>query len=416
MKRWFLLSSVFCLSAFGQSGPALVADFKSMLTKQKITPVTEQAFCYDQNGVGGYQVDKLQRIASVTKLITTLLASENLDLNKRYVTKLYVSGDRLHIEGSRDPYFEEEKLLLLMEALNALKYKSFKRVTFNSDFIFTDAALSSHMDITPEHTRQRLAFYFNTANAKTIKNVWLVTANFAKEEGITLDRTVTPSLSAATITLSNTNPLKDLNPIIYEHKSRPLHELLKSMNVQSKNIVAQNVFVEAVRVRTLFTTLGALGFDKATYSLYNGSGLPLKTTKVRYDNLASCKMVLKTISQLENSLVKHKLVLSDVVAVNGGVDLGSFRDRFSTQSSTHGAVISKTGTIATASALAGVLSINGSVPFAILNHTVSSATARSFQDQFVARLFHHLGEATPVIYEKIQIFPWDDSDFLQAAY
>ena len=66
-----------------------------------------------------------------------------------------------------------------------------------------------------------------------------------------------------------------------------------------------------------------------------------------------------------------------------------------------------------ASTLAGVLLIGEEVPFAILNQTSDVASAKKFQDSFVERLFHHLGEPTPMVYSKISIFPWDGSDFLE---
>lgn len=106
------------------------------------------------------------------------------------------------------------------------------------------------------------------------------------------------------------------------------------------------------------------------------------------------------------------MILSDIVAVNGGEDLGSFRDRFKDYPETHEAVISKTGTLMHSSTLAGVLLINGKVPFAILNHTTSTSNAKKFQDSFVSRFFYHLGEATPMDYSKISIFPWDGTSAL----
>lgn len=418
MKSLLFLLTLTSFSAFAQPLPALVADFKSMLLKSKISPIAEQTFCFDQAGIQGYQVDKMQRIASLTKLITTYFASETLDLNKQFETKLYISGDHLHIEGSRDPYFEEEKLLLLMEALNELKYLKFETVTFNADFIFSDAALSSHMDITPAHTRARLAFYFNPSNAKLIKNTWLAVAQFAKEEGIVLDKTKIPSLQATTIKLSDVNPLVDSAPTILSHKSRPFKDILKSMNVQSKNIVAQLVFLEASRVMSLDAFTASVGIPKTTYKIYNGSGLPVKTSSARYDNWATCKTLLQVIKGLSTSVsIRHNLILSDVLAVNGGSDLGSFRDRFLKQPETHEAVLSKTGTVINTSSLAGSLMIaDTEVPFAILNHAANAPLARTFQDQFVARLFHHLGQPTPLVYAKIQIFPWDQSEFLEFDY
>lgn len=399
-------------SAQAQNPAGLVTDFKSLVKKHGISPITEQAFCYEQDGVQGYQPLKLQRIASVTKIITTLFASETLDLHKTFKTKLYIAGDRLHIEGERDPYFEEEKILLLMQALNDRGYKSFKSVTFDSNFLFSDAALSSHQDLPPSHTKSRLSFYFNPSNQKSIRAAWLATAKFAREEGVEIDTAVTPSLKALSVTHTVQNPLKDLAPTVLVHDSLPLHRILKSMNVMSKNIVAQNVFLEAKRVQALDKVLSRFAIPTASYKIYNGSGLPLKTSKARYDNLATCKSILDVLKGLSQSLGRHNLELVDVMAINGGKDLGSFRERFLNQPETHEAVISKTGTIMHASSLAGVLMIDGEVPFAILNHTSNTSMARKFQDVFIARMFENLGSATPLVYEKISIFPSDSDEFL----
>ncbi len=184
----------------------------------------------------------------------------------------------------------------------------------------------------------------------------------------------------------------------------------------SKNFVAQNVFLEAGRVKKFETLMTEKGIDKKSYLIKNGSGLPIKTANTRTDNLASCRMVIKIVELLSKSLKKHNLQLSDVVAVNGGKDLGSFRERFLNYPETHEAVLSKTGTLMHSSTLAGVLMIGQEVPFAVLNHTTKVTNAKKFQDSFVARLFHHLGESTPMDYTKISIFPWDGtSEILEAS-
>jgi len=152
-------------------------------------------------------------------------------------------------------------------------------------------------------------------------------------------------ITATTVAFSDVNPLAALSPSVYTHKSKQLHAILKSMNVMSKNIVAHNLFLEAGRVKKFETLMTEKGIDKNSYIINNGSGLPIKGTK-RYDNWASCRTVIKVIELLSQSIQKHKLELSDIVAINGGEDLGSFRDRFLNQPETHEAVISKTGTVA----------------------------------------------------------------------
>jgi D-alanyl-D-alanine carboxypeptidase/D-alanyl-D-alanine-endopeptidase (penicillin-binding protein 4) len=401
--------------AWAQDSSALIDDFKSMLPKYQVSPISEQAFCYrSEKGVGGYQLDKLQRIASVTKLITTFHASEVLDLHKTYTTKIYIGQNRLHIEGSKDPYFEEEKLLLLMQNLNDLGYSNFDEVTFDRNFLFYDIVLQSFEVITPNHTRQRLTTYLNGSNAKLIRTKWLEAYKFAKEEGVEINTLITPRIDASRVSISDINPLLGLSPVVLTHRSKPLHAILKSMNVMSKNHVAQNMYLEANNLKKLDLLMTELDIDKKSYQIYNGSGLPVKTSNSRKDNLMSCRTVLSIIDLLSESVKKQNLTVSDLVAVVGGKDLGSFRERFLIYPETSDSIMAKTGTLKHASSLAGYLLIGEKVPFAVLNHTTNISSAKKFQESFVMRLFHHLGQPTPIEYFKLSIFPWDGlSDFLQ---
>lgn len=394
----------------------LTQDFKGLIQRNKIGALNEQAYCLSDKGVvDGYQPDKLQRIASVSKLLTTLMASETLNLNQKFQTKVYVTKDKLHIEGGLDPYFEEEKLLLLMRDLNRLGYSKFKQVSFSPDFLFYDVALGEFAAITPAHTRQRLAYYFNSKNRKSITSTWNVVKNFAREEGVILTGNA-PFLSATSVIVSNLNPVLVDRPEVFVHTSRPLHSILKSMNVMSKNMVAENIYNMISKRKTFETLMKEKGVDITTFKIVNGSGLPIVTRKSRVDNLASCRMILKSISLLLSSVRRQNFELSDIVAVNGGKDLGSFRNRFTNYPETHEAVLSKTGTLKHTSSLAGILLSSAEVPFAILNHTVSMAAARDFQDEFVSLMFDHVGPPTPLVYEKLSIFPWGEEDFLELMH
>ncbi len=390
---------------------ALRADFARMVGAQKIGALSDQAFCYLEGGqVRGHQVEKLQRIASVTKLFTTFHATETLDLHRRYETRIVVTNDELHISGGGDPYFEEEKLLLLMRALNDLGYRRFKRVTFDRNFLFYDLTLNEYAEIGPEQIRTRLAFFLSSRNSAAVDSAWRRVKRFSGEEGVDLSGSV-PKLTADTVSVSDRNPLAYQSSTTYIHRSRPLHALLKTMNVQSKNLVAELIYREATRSKSLGQILREKGIPASSFQVYNGSGLPILSGNNRQDNLASCRTVLAVISLLEEGTRRQRLNLSQLVAVNGGADLGSFRTRFRGQPETHGAVISKTGTLKNSSTLAGVLLIGDKIPFAILNHTTNMPAVRNFQDQFVARMFHHLGLPSPEAYQKISIFPLDESPF-----
>ncbi len=406
-----IFTTLFLTSVAYADPQALRADFGRLTGAQKIGPLSDQAFCYFGEGqVQGHQVERLQRIASVTKLFTTLHAAETLDLQRRYETRIFVTNDDLHISGGGDPFFEEEKLLLLMRALNDRGHQRFKRVTFDRSFFFYDLTLNEYADIGPEQVRSRLAQFLNPRNSGSVDAAWRRVRRFSEEEGVALLGPV-PKLVVDSVAISDRNPLGTQAAVVYVHRSKPLHSLLKAMNVQSKNLVAELIYREASRVKPLGQILREKGIPPSSFQIYNGSGLPIISGSNRQDNLASCRTVLGVISLLESSTRRQRLALNQLVAVNGGSDLGSFRTRFRNQPETHGAVISKTGTLKNSSTLAGVLLIGDKIPFAILNHTTNMPAARNLQDQFVARMFHHLGAPTPEAYEKISIFPWDESPF-----
>jgi serine-type D-Ala-D-Ala carboxypeptidase/endopeptidase (penicillin-binding protein 4) len=412
MKKIFLLSLIISTAVKAQT-PTLTADFRSLVSSYKLGALKDQTYCYTQNGITyGHQPHKLQRIASVTKLISTYLASETMDLHKKFKTKIYIGKNRLHIEGGKDPYFEEEKFLLLLKALNDLGYHSFQTVSFNRDFLFYDIGLGTYAKITPEKTRARILYYLNGKSPSFVRSQWASIRKFAREEGVELDVNG-PKVTARQVIISDVNPLSDENPVVYLHQSKPLHSLLKTMNVQSRNYVAENVYEAGMKLKNLSLLLTEKGIASSDYKIKNGSGLPIITGKLRFDNTATCSSILQIIGLLAKSIRKHNLELSDVVAVNGGKDLGSFRERFENFPELNDSIISKTGTLKHTSSLAGVLMNGSETPFAILNHTSSAASARKFQDRFVARMFDQLGPATPVDYQKISIFPWDESQFLE---
>ncbi|MFY7992576.1 MAG: D-alanyl-D-alanine carboxypeptidase [Bacteriovoracaceae bacterium] len=416
-KMLSTLSLGLMLTTASWANTSLTQDFRSLLTKYKVGNLANQAYCYKdtQGSIGGYQISKLMPIASVTKLFTTYFATELLDLNKRYTTKIYIKGDALHIEGGNDPYFEEEKMLLMIRALNDQGYSSFKTVTFDKNFKFSDLALGQYQVLSTTHILGKIATYMNTdKNNSYVQNKLKSVLKFATEEGINVELSSSLKMKATAVRFSDVNPIRESAEILLTHKSLPLHRLLKSMNVMSKNLVSHYVFDEAAKIQSFNSFMKSRGFDTTKMAFYNGSGLPVKTGKIRKDNLTTCTIVLDLIQKLHQSIVTKGFLPQDIIAVNGGQDNGSFRERFLNFPETHGAVVSKTGTLVVASALSGTLStLGGEIQFSILNKPNSSLVARKFQDNFVARMFHHLGEAAPVPYEKISIFPWDDSPFFE---
>lgn len=410
MKR--LLLGLLFLSSSLQASETLNASFSKLLRDYKITPLSEQSYCYVENDeIHGFNVQKRQRIASITKVLTTLLAVKKADIKTRFRTKIYVGHRHIHIEGSNDPYWEEEKLLLLLKSLNELGITDIDELSFDRNFVFMDLAFSSHADITPEYSAERLRHLLSPAGRKTILSLWSGVRSFAEEEGVSLP-SAAPQFRARKISISSVNPLYNEGHEVFEHVSRTLGETLKAMNVMSKNHVSQNIFRHFTADESFDDFMVGLGFNPSEFVINNGSGLPTLSL-TRQDNEATCSLILRVLELLEEDAQKNDFPLSDILAVAGSSDLGSFRNRFKNHPWLSSALMAKTGTLRHTSSLAGFLSLSGLTPFAILNHTSAKEAARRFQDSFVSSLFSELGAPVVIPYEKISIFPWDGENFLQ---
>lgn len=389
---------------------AITAAFKNLNVKYGIGSLNEQSYCYSSRGINeGYRIDALQRIASVSKLITTYFASETLDIHKKYKTKIYLGKDSMHIEGGNDPYFDADKLLLLFEALNKRGYKAFKNVTFNKAFLFYNVS-DRQVQVTPEITRLRLSTYLSSKNLTLLTYKWRESQLSAIRDDIRLSPKV-PRIISTVVRYSEQNPLIDENLVVYFHESKPLHSIVKSMNIESNNYIAQNVFNEASSIKHFNDVMNDIGINPASFKIFSGSGLPVMTNPGRLDNMSTCSTVLKIISLLPESLQKHNLRMSDVLAVSGK-DNGTLAGRFSSFPDARNVVIAKTGTLRNTSSLAGVVMSEEIVPFVILNHTYDIENARKVQDMLVNRIISDVGGPNPISYERLPVFPWDNSNFL----
>lgn len=410
MKRFFL--GLLFLTSSLYASDSLNENFARLIRDYRLSPLSEQSYCYeDQGQILGYRTHEKQRIASLTKLLTTLLAVKKMDLHTRFQTRIYITDKRIHIAGGQDPYWEEDKLLLLLKSFNEQGIYEIDELSFDENFIFTDLAFGSHADITPSHTAERLRHLLSAAGKKTVASLWLNVRSFGSEEGINLPATA-PRFRAKKIRIAGTNPLENENPQAFEHVSKTMAEILKSMNVMSKNHVAQNIFRRFTQDQDFEAFMLDLGFSSSEFTINNGSGLPTLSL-ARQDNEATCSLILRSLVILESEIKNQGHALSDILAVAGSTDLGSFRHRFKKYPWLSSGLMAKTGTLRHTSSLAGYLSLDRLKPFAILNHTTDAQGARDFQEEFVASLFNELGNPVSIPYEKISIFPWDGENFLR---
>lgn len=382
-----------------------VALFKQNFPARSLGPLAEQAFCYeDDNGVkGDYRGQHLQRLASVTKLFTTLIALENISIDKTWTTEFWLKGDRLHIKGGLDPWFEEEKIFGLIADLQKLGVKKISQLSFDSQFVFTDTALSRHTLPSSAMTLEALKRYFNASGKLSPVALQRLKAvkDFQKEEHLSIPLP-TSGIVTPLLTHSAQNPLQgQVGVKVLKHQSKPLPVILKAMNAMSKNMVSHLLFEQAGKVRALKDVLLKYKIQPAEYKFHNGSGLPVIQGESRVDNLATCFAILKLLSALEKRALELQVPLDELIAV--GSDLGSFKDRFLTDLPLKDAVMAKTGTLKHSSSLAGWIEAPTPVKFAILNHTSATMPARNWQDSFLSRWMN--GQALSRGYVRVNIYP-----------
>lgn len=385
-------------TASGFASEKTDAEFDKLLTVHKVTPKDQQSYCYtDEKGVvQGKNIDLNIRLASVTKLITTLWAIDELGPNHRYETKLFIKGNALHIQGSFDPFMSNEKMLFLVSQLNTLGYSHFDKITYDKKIqIFPNAQV--HTDpyplITRDSNARNLKQYFNTASwSKVFKAEYDRLASLAKKDRFLKSI----EMSADTIEFSENNPLVvDASAIPEDVKvltltSPQLYKYLKETNVKSNNYSSHTIFLDLGGVAK-FEKYAAEKFNLTTekIKLWNGNGLPTLIAGVRKDNFASCAIMTELVHALKESIERQGKELEDVIAVPGN-DGGTFANRLNS-SDLKNTFVAKTGTLMHTSTLSGAMSTTkGFSFFGIFNQSTDIIGSKNVQNGMVKSIFEEM--------------------------
>lgn len=367
--------------------------FNKLLKTYKVNPIDQQAYCYtDEKGtLQGTLVDLQVRIASVSKLLTSLWAIEKKGINYRYDTKLFVKGGHLHIQGSFDPFMSNEKMMFLVSQLNALGYKHFDKITYDKNIQINPNA-QVHTDqyplITRESNRKNLRTYFNTASwSIAFKAEYDRLASLAKKDRFLKS----VDFSVDTVEYAEVNPLAGTDARVLTLTSPELYKYLKETNVKSNNYTSHTIFRDlggASSFEKFLADRFSLTADQI--KLYNGSGLPTVIEGKRYDNYATCAILTDLISELKESAERQSKKISDVVAVPGN-DAGTFRNRLNS-ADLKNTFVAKTGTLMHTSTLAGAMSTkNGFSFFGVFNQTTDIVGAKTVQNAMVRVIMDEMG-------------------------
>lgn len=376
--------------------------------------LSQQAFCSQtpDGTISAHRGQALQRIASVTKLFSTLVALDAFSAEQKWTTRFTLAGTRLHISGSGDPWFEEEKVFALIDSLQKMGVTRLDEVTFDQFVHFNDLGQGSYTPLTITEIQAAFRRYFTSSGAfgEQARSYRSMAQNFMNEQGASFPLP-TRGIPTVSVRHSSTNPLLNTpGARVFSHTSRPLKDILKAMNIYSKNKVAQNVWVTASLVKPNLETLRKYGIAANEINIYNGSGLAVVSGANRRDNTSTCLAILKVLTGLEEVARIRGIDLEEVIGV--GTDVGSYKDRFLNDLGVKQSVMAKTGTLRNTSSLAGWIEGDITYRFAILHHTENASGARAAQDQFLSLWMRSdNGPALPRVYRHIPMYALD-RDFL----
>ncbi len=425
MKKYWIVLIIGLISSV-EAGPY----WKKLLKDYKLN-YKDSAFCYT-NSKGQLEGDNIHmkvRLASVSKLMTTLWAVERLKPSFQYETKFYFHDKKLHIEGAKDPVFSKRKLFFILSQLNNLGITKIDRLTFDKNmmaFAYAERGAGTVFRVSTDKTKKTLKDYFHTPDWEKLKKSYRIfIANTPENvlEELQIKRSLDDiKLEVKDVKFVDKNPLADTDGAekVYQHLSPQIAKYLKVMNIKSNNFIADQVFfqlggVKAFRkymnkkVKDNYGELIAkkVGFnkDEDLIRMYTGSGLPVETEKYRYDNYATCALVIKLIEELDVKLGDLQSKIQKLVAVPA-VDRGTFSSRLKSRRIMN-AMVAKTGSLKHTSALAGMLATQmGRNYFGIFNHVRGSkGNARIIQDKIVLKLMEDLGGKMAFSYTPEFFFP-----------
>jgi D-alanyl-D-alanine carboxypeptidase/D-alanyl-D-alanine-endopeptidase (penicillin-binding protein 4) len=165
--------------------------------------------------------------------------------------------------------------------------------------------------------------------------------------------------------------------LLLRHRSLPLSQILKEMNIYSNNEMAQMLAQSLGGSQSVQQQAAqAAGVPQSEIQLVNGSGLGVEN---RISPRAACAMLMA----IQRELLPHQLSVADLFPLAG-------RDRRGTMETRRipNATVVKTGTLGDVSALAGVMPTRdrGLVWFAIINRGTDIEGFRAGQDQLLQHL------------------------------
>lgn len=373
-------------------------------------------------------------LASISKVVTTLWALEKLGPDYRYTTKLHITkvgNDTydVHIEGSRDPIFGRNASYFLISELNKknVDVRKIENLTFDENFLMDWLSEESPriggntpyydtIEKQAEAVRRSLINDFSTAIRK---DMYDSLRTKAAKIGVQMIENPTLNVRRVEFKPKHTfSKMEGTHTLIYN--SAPLRTILKRMNNQSNNYVADHLYWN-LGGTTEFNKFvkNSLSLSTKEIEFYIGSGnnadYIYSPDKPLY-NEATCETMVKVLYRMNDLLGQSGYALSEVMAV-AGIDQNSTVAGYS--GNFEGSTIAKTGSVNKAKTLAGTVSTkNGVIYFAVLMHTDSRAdwgAANATIKSKVNNLIINNGGPRRINYQELLPLPFDKNSTLKAG-
>jgi serine-type D-Ala-D-Ala carboxypeptidase/endopeptidase (penicillin-binding protein 4) len=327
--------------------------------------------------------------ASLTKSATTLAALKTWGFNKRFDTKIAklpgskIQGDTLVgdlvIEGAGDPLFVWEDAQALAHTLNKM---GIKQISGNLQIV-GNFAMNYQRD--PQKAGELLkqglsgATLAQSLTAEQLKDVNVIQAQTAKLGDLgKFQVKVAGSVLVATDMPQNAE-------VIIKHRSLPLPDIIREMNIYSNNEIAQ-MLADSVggHEQVIQITTNLAGFAPNEIQLVNGSGLGMQNQIAPH----AASQIFRAIHRLARP---QNLTVADLFPASGTDSKGSMLDRKMPVGTTV-----KTGTLNEVSALTGALPTRdrGLVWFTIINRGTQIPQLRQQQDRLLQTLQTNWGQPT----------------------
>lgn len=343
----------------------------------------------------GKNIDDRQPIASVSKVYTSLLAATAFNLEYKFFTQIYIAAAPdgffdVHLQGSRDPYFNKYKMHMIISRLNEMKVTKIRNLTFDENVKYlheTDKSQGFRVGsklVNPLILKADLEFpspalvTSELRQTSQIMNSYKDSYKFAAANGIKLfNNPVFKVINTAYLPSTQFRPGGNVQKIFVA--SQNIKTILKSMNWNSNNHAANQLYM-AAGGESRFRQLYYKHFNQSESDVHfiNGSGQNHDLTgEGRVYNEATCRNVLRTLHTLNKAVTVQKTALQDIMSVVGEDKGSTVGGPTYTNPLTAGAVVAKTGTVGTNITLAGMANTKAGRKYFMYNVQLRSSTSRS---------------------------------------